>query len=275
MAPRRGAIRLRVAAPELATQTPPVPAAMLRGADPTVSRCTAAAAGRDGVPSPPEPSSSTTAIAPATTTPTAPRTIGRRTAGLGGLAAGLAAGFGALWVINATAGTVTRIDVSDGRVGARHTVWVGNGTTDVAAGAEGVWVTNSSSATAVQLHPRTGAKLRTVRLRGLVGGVALDAGGVWVANPGRGRLVRIDPEGGPTRSIRLGPTSHTADVAAGDGAVFYLDGETGNATRVDPRSRRRVGSPVRVAADPGGAVVAARSLWVTDTGRGTVTRLRF
>jgi streptogramin lyase len=198
-----------------------------------------------------------------------------RTAELADQADGLAAGFGALWVINATAGTVTRIDVSSGRIGARRTVTVGTGTTDIAAGPAGVWVTNSSSATVVQLNPANGVKLRTVQLRGLVGGVALDDSGVWVANPGRGQLVRVDPRNGATREIRLAPTSHVADVAAGDGAVFYVDGETGNATRVDPATRKRVGSPVRVAVNPGGAVVAGRSLWVTDTGRGTVARLRF
>jgi streptogramin lyase len=66
-----------------------------------------------------------------------------------------------------------------------------------------------------------------------------------------------------------------ADVAAGDGAVFYVDADRGTATRVDPATVRRSGSPVKVADAADAAVVARGSLWVTDPAKDAVIRLRF
>ena len=73
----------------------------------------------------------------------------------------------------------------------------------------------------------------------------------------------------------MGAKSSDADVAAGGGAVFYVDTDRGTAQRVDPTSRKAVGEPVRVADHPGAAIVAANALWVTDTGRAEVARLEF
>ena len=75
--------------------------------------------------------------------------------------------------------------------------------------------------------------------------------------------------------MRIGGRADDADVAAGDGAVFYVDADRGTATRVDPGTVRRSGSAVQVADHPGAAVVARGSLWVTDTAKDAVVRLRF
>ena len=104
---------------------------------------------------------------------------------------------------------------------------------------------------------------------------AVDDTAVWVANPSRGKLIRFDPRTGTPQEIPVGEPVDRADVAAGDGAVFYVDLDSGTATRFDPATRKRVASGVRVATNPGAAVVAGSALWVTDTGRDTVARLTF
>jgi streptogramin lyase len=198
-----------------------------------------------------------------------------RTTNLRIQADGIGAGPEALWILNDTAGTVTRFDLSSGRPVAGTPVQVGGGTSDIAVGLGAVWVTHSTSATLVKLNSRTGQVTRTIDLKGAVGGVAVDDRAVWVANPGRGKLIRVDPKTGTLQEIPVGGPVNSADVAAGDGAVFYVDLDSGTATRFDPATRKRVGSGVQVATNPGAALVAGRALWVTDTGRDAVARLTF
>jgi protein kinase-like protein len=198
-----------------------------------------------------------------------------RTTNLRIQADGIGAGPSALWILNDTAGTVTRVDVSSGRPVAGTPVQVGGGTSDIAVGLGAVWVTHSSSATLTKLDSATGQVTRTINLRGAVGGVAVDDSAVWVANPARGKLIRVDPKTGTPQEIAVGGPVNSADVAAGDGAVFYVDGDSGTATRFDAATRKRVRSGVQVATNPGAAVVAGRALWVTDTGRDAVARLSF
>ena len=200
-----------------------------------------------------------------------------RTTNLGIQADGIAAGSRALWILNDTAGTVTRVDVSAGRPVAAEPVPVagGPGQTDVAVGLGAVWVTHSTSGSLVKLDSATGQVASTIPLRGAVGGVAVDENAVWVANPSRGRLVRVDPNTEATEEFRVGSSVSSADVAAGDGAVFYIDGDSGTATRFNPATGKRTGSPVQVATTPGASVVAGGALWVTNTGRDAVARLSF
>jgi serine/threonine protein kinase/streptogramin lyase len=188
---------------------------------------------------------------------------------------GIAAGFGALWVTNATQGTVTRVALGSGRPVAQQPVEVGNGTADIATGLGAVWVTNSTAGTLVKLDPATGQVRDTVQFQGALGGVALGDDAVWVANPGRGRLIRVTPATLTQKAVRIGGPADDADVAAGDGAVFYVDTGRGTATRVDPGTVRRSGSSVKVVDAAGAAVVARGSLWVTDPAKDTVVRLRF
>jgi serine/threonine protein kinase len=198
-----------------------------------------------------------------------------RTTNLRGQVDAIGAGPQALWLLNDTAGTVTRVDVSSGRPVAGTPVQVGRGTSDIAVGLGAVWVTHSSSATLTKLDSATGQVAATIPLKGALGGVAVDDSAVWVANPSRGKLIRVDPKTGTPQEIPVGGPVDRADVAAGDGAVFYVDLDSGTATRFDPATRKRAGSGVRVATNPGAAVVAGSALWVTDTGRDTVARLTF
>ena len=57
--------------------------------------------------------------------------------------------------------------------------------------------------------------------------------------------------------------------------MFYVDGDSGTATRFNPATGKRTGSPVQVATTPGASVVAGGALWVTNTGRDAVARLSF
>ncbi len=189
---------------------------------------------------------------------------------------GLAAGFGAVWILNGTADSVTRVDVESGQVGAQRVITVGKGPSDIAVGADGVWVVNSVEATLVKLAPTTGKVVGArTRLPGAPDAVAVDGGAVWVTNAGKGLLLRIDSNTRKVTEIPVGSAARDADVAVGDGAVFYVNHTDGTALRVDPRTARPVGKPIRATTSPVDAVVAARALWVADNETNTVARLGF
>jgi serine/threonine-protein kinase len=185
------------------------------------------------------------------------------------------AAFDAVWIVNGTAGTVTRVEPDGPRPRVGWSVKVGDGTSDVAAGFGAVWATNSGSGTLVRLDPRSGRVLRTQRLGGALDAVAVGEGAVWALSSARGRLIRLDPASGRTVALPVPPAVEGGEVAVGDGAVFYIRHDDGLSIRIDPRTRRRVGSPVRLASDVRGATVAARALWATDVEEDRVARLGF
>ena len=189
---------------------------------------------------------------------------------------GLALTADALWTFNGTGGTVTRARRRPGEpTPERRTIPLEPGLTDIASGEGAVWLTNGSRGTLTQLDAATGDVVRTVDLKGAVDGVAVGEGAVWVANSEQGRLVRVDPDDATTVFAQVGKGTQEADVAVGDGVVFYIDHDSGLATRVDPDSGQPVGNAVTVAKSPTAAVVAAKSLWVTDGADNTVSRLPF
>jgi streptogramin lyase len=63
------------------------------------------------------------------------------------------------------------------------------------------------------------------------------------------------------------------DLAVGAGAVWVTNRTPGTVTRIDARSGRPSGSPVRVGDSPKGIAVLAGSAWVANSGSGSMTRL--
>ncbi|HZC29032.1 MAG TPA: hypothetical protein VE269_04770, partial [Gaiellaceae bacterium] len=64
-------------------------------------------------------------------------------------------------------------------------------------------------------------------------------------------------------------------IAVGRGAVWVANRNDSTLTRIDPKTRRRVGEPVNVGANPFGLDVSGHSVWVTSPPDGTVQRVDF
>jgi streptogramin lyase len=122
-------------------------------------------------------------------------------------------GLGAVWVPNDAAGTVSRIDLTTGRVTATspvsqrssdvHLDQAGLGVA-VAGGA--VWVTDRYHDRLLRLDPRTGRVIRTVGLAGGPLPIATASGRLWVATTAGQTLYGLDPATGRVTSrISLGP----------------------------------------------------------------------
>ena len=103
-------------------------------------------------------------------------TAGRPIA-LSGLPIAIAAGAGAVWVLD-RAGIVSKIPV--GGNAAIDTVSVGETPRDIAIGAEAVWVANEGDETVSRIDLETGDVVETIRTPGRPIVLTVGEGGVWV-----------------------------------------------------------------------------------------------
>jgi YVTN family beta-propeller protein len=225
--------------------------------------------------------------------------------------------FGAesLWVANLDDQTISRVDPSS--LQTLRNLPLPDPPTGLAAGAGAIWVTESSpaatSATLNAIDPQFNSVEPGRRFANLVAGdpaaVAALGNRVWVA-PSSGLLTRIDPATG--RAVwQVDPNAGaTAIAVGGDGAVWLIDNEGNNVTRVDPTglltqigvgngptgiavgdggvwvtdalddsvvwidpATESVRMTIPVGRSPAGVAVGAGSVWVADSGDGTVTRI--
>lgn len=147
----------------------------------------------------------------------------------------VAVGAGAVWVLDAGQGTLSRVD-PDTRWVVGRPARVDGGPFAVAVGEGAVWVA-STDGTVRAFDPRTMEPTgRAAQVRG-ANGLAVGLGGVWVTSRLAGALTRIDPA---TRRadppIRVG--AGAGDVAVGAGAVWVANADAGSVSRVDPSSGR-------------------------------------
>lgn len=220
------------------------------------------------------------------------------------------AGQDAVWVANATQGTVSRIGPATNTVTA--TIRVGRNPVRLAAGFGSIWIANQTEQTVSRLDAHTGQRQATIPVTGHVSAddLAVGAGAVWVKSGAR--LWRLDPAtntmtdrtgdwevrngfavvdtqlwlSGTTRSgvdqiVRVDPaTSRVIDrfttpgdgaLAAGGGSVWQAGITTQTIYRYDPNSKRLLTQiPIGVVAKH--LTADAESLWVSsDSGR--VTRI--
>ncbi len=103
--------------------------------------------------------------------------------------------------------------------------------------------------------------------------LALASGGgyLWVTAADTGEVLRIDPVTHAMRRAHVG--GFPVGIVVTRGSVWFADNEGGKVVRLDSRSLRPLGEPIRVGTKPSWLTVAGGSLFVTDQVDGTVTRI--
>jgi YVTN family beta-propeller protein len=180
---------------------------------------------------------------------------------------GIAVGAGEVWVANTFSGTVSRIDPAVDRV--VQPISVGNGPTGVAVGDGSVWVTNSSDATLSRIDAVSGSVVKPIALGGGATDVAVGLGAAWVSDEAAGRVLRVDTHSDRvTASINVG-TGPSA-IAVGDGSVWVANSLDGTVSRIDPQTNT-VTATIAVGDGPGAIAVGAGGVWVANEFGGSVT----
>ena len=205
---------------------------------------------------------------------------------VGATPAAVAAGGGAVWVLNADDQTISRVDAQTKEV---RTLAIGATPTDLAAGPGGVWVGNGgklaraqfAGTTAValtRLDAHTGAVRATVPLSPRTGSsrsnvaqnhIALAAGSVWAIAPDFS-LVRIDPSRNAV--IAVSRDVPAVAVAAERDGVWVLS-DDGTLARIAATSNRVTARLSVPATGLSAIAVGDRSVWATDPYQGTLWRI--
>jgi YVTN family beta-propeller protein len=223
---------------------------------------------------------------------------------------GVAVGEGAVWVTANGSDEVWTIDLRADEVKGPP-IKVGREPLDVVVGQGSVWVTNMASGTVSRIDPRSRQVVATIPVGPEPIGIALGATGVWVAGFRDSLLWRIDPRtnrilGAPV-SVGQGPSAVIASpsglwVASQSATVSRVD-ETRNAVvtfavgqsasgvaavgqqiwvsdylggtiwRVDTGNNSVVTPAIPVGKGPVRLTTGTNSVWVSNVGSGTVSRV--
>jgi len=144
----------------------------------------------------------------------------------------------------------------------------------VTAGNGSIWVGNLRDRTITRISVRDRTSTATISLGARTPtGLDFGAGALWVAHGLRGQLSRVDPASRRvTRTIEVAdPGSRRGAVTVGAGSVWVVYGDS-TLARVNPEAMRIEGATF-AGPSPTGVVVANGSVWVANSGDGTVTRL--
>lgn len=181
---------------------------------------------------------------------------------------GVAAGSGAVWVTEAGAGLVARVDPKRRALAA--TIPVGTHPTRVVAAGGQVWVLDAADRTLSRIDPQTNTVAQTIALSGQPSDVLASAGSLWVANRG-GTVQRIDPATGRTLSA-VTTGGDPSGLAAATGAVWVATDQAGTIARIDTSTGAVTGT-IRVGDAPAAIAAGAAGLWVLDPLDATVSRV--
>jgi DNA-binding SARP family transcriptional activator/ABC-type branched-subunit amino acid transport system substrate-binding protein len=200
----------------------------------------------------------------------------------------IAVGAGAVWTLNSTDNTITRVDPTSDKAVA--TFAAGSSPVAIAASPDALWIGNAGAiagsavegtmlpASLTKLDPVSRAPIRTVALpRSFVSNVlygrlpgqhelVVGGGSVWVIAQD-GHVIRLDVHTGALR----GRLSVTADALAFGGGELWIDQAGSQVLRLDPRTNR-VDFSYPLPAGPGIAY-GFGSAWIADPVQGLLWRL--
>ncbi len=188
--------------------------------------------------------------------------------GTAGRPAGVAAGFGRLWVTDPANGRVLVLDPATFRI--EDQILLGRDPTGVAASGNGIWVTDPGSGTVSEINPGSDTVVATVTVPVSPSAIAAGAGGLWVADTSDGALTRIDPE----RAAVAGVTNvgqPITDVTVGAGSVWVISASSGQLIGIGSRSGR-VTQTVPVGDGAAAVRVVNGAVWVANPSNGGLSR---
>jgi streptogramin lyase len=197
---------------------------------------------------------------------------------------GIATSPGAVWVANhgtrSGGPSVSRIDPATNQV--VTTISVGPATAccsdhmAVTAGAGSVWVTVPNGNALVRIDEVTNAVSATItstkRADQPCGGVAVSEAAVWVAGAHCGSVIRqIDPRTNRPTGRGVNGSASPINVGLAFGSLWVSDLDARAVLRIDPRTRKIVGS-LPVSGIPVLLTVGLGAIWVRDD-TGNVLRI--
>lgn len=152
--------------------------------------------------------------------------------------AGLALGFGSLWIPSCGDHTIVRVDPETGATEATIAAGPADSEGGIATGAGSVWIVTSKASDLVRIDPATNAVSTHIRIPAASFNPIFADGSVWVSSNAGGTLVRVDPATNKVASeTPVGPMPRF--LTAGAGSVWVLNQGDGSIARVDTATGKR------------------------------------
>lgn len=152
--------------------------------------------------------------------------------------AGLALGFGSLWIPSCGDHTVVRVDPETGVSQATIVAGPADSEGGITAGAGSVWIVTSKDGDLARIDPSTNTVTSHIHIpAGSFNPIFAD-GSIWVSSNAGGTLVRVDPATNQVvGQTPVGPMPRF--LTAGAGAVWVLNQGDGTIARVDTATGKR------------------------------------
>jgi len=183
-----------------------------------------------------------------------------------------------LWLLERKPAALLRLD-SLTLVPKEAPFYLGGGSTGaIAVDGDIVWVTEPDQGDVMRFAPNTHS-VKTIHVGGSPVGIAVAAGRIWAIDADRRELLRLDRGTGRPVGRPLAVGRGAAWLASAGRYLFVGNTRDGTATRVDARSGKIAGPPIRVAQPAGPAAPplvvepAGDSVWVSSFASSSVTRI--
>jgi len=149
---------------------------------------------------------------------------------------------GSIWILtnegDTDSGTLTRIDVTSGRVTANIAVRAKSHAVIVAFNS--IWVTSTAAGTMSRIDPKTNSIVAEVSVHSLPRFLVASDDAIWVLSQGDGTLERVDPlTNTVVATVEVNVPGDGGDLAVGEHSV-WVSGEHVPLTQIDPRNNRVV-----------------------------------
>jgi len=181
--------------------------------------------------------------------------------------AGLAVGFGSVWVPHCSDGSVWRVDMASQKAVAMIHSGVADTEGGIAVGEGSVWMPSDASGILSRIDPATNQVASKIKIApGSYTAIVAD-GSVWITSTKNNLVTRVNAKTEKVAaSVPVGPTPRF--LAAGLGSIWVLNQGDGSVSRIDPATNR-VSATIAVGVPgPGGDIaVGEGAVWVTAIGK--------
>jgi len=184
-----------------------------------------------------------------------------------GPCAGLALGFGSVWVPQCGDGTVLRLDIHTEKPTATIQTGIADTEGGITAGAGSVWMPSDAAGVLSRIDPATNQIAAKIQISPGSNTAAFGEGAVWVTSSKNNLVTRVDPKGDKVvATITVGPKPRF--LAVGLGSVWVLNQGDGTVSRIDPKTNRVSATiAVEVPGEGGDIDTGAGSVWVSAMGK--------
>jgi virginiamycin B lyase len=178
--------------------------------------------------------------------------------------AGLAIGYGSLWVPLCTKRpSLAKVDLAANRLTAVFAVGPALAEGGVATGADSVWLMIDKAGTLARIDPANGAIRATVKLAAGSYNPNFSDGHIWVTRADGAELTAVDVKTlAIVATVKTGP--HPRFLASTAGTIWTLNQGDGSVTRIDAQLKQATGSVALGTPGHGGDIaLAAGMVWTT------------